>query len=176
MSYVPWQRLPEKIGSIGIPIPGGEFSLAPLDDSAEQDLVYRGPNVMMGYAESAADLATGDVLHGVLRTGDLARVDADGFYYLTGRLSRFAKLFGRRISLDDVEHDLERRYAVRVAALDRDGRLSIYAAPRGAVDAAAIGMYLAVQLGVPPKVVRVQAVDEIPLTASGKKNYPALKE
>jgi acyl-CoA synthetase (AMP-forming)/AMP-acid ligase II len=175
MSYVPWQRLHEKIGSIGVAIPGGEFSLAPLEGGGHE-LVYSGPNVMMGYAQAAADLAKGDELHGVLRTGDLARVDKEGFYYLTGRLNRFAKLFGRRVSLDDVEKDLETRFGLQVAATDRNGQLAVYVAPRGRADTAAITLHLAVDLGVPPKTIRVTPVDAIPLTASGKKNYPALTE
>lgn len=174
MSYVPWERLSEKVGSIGVPIPGGHLSLAPLEGTDQRELVYAGPNVMMGYAESAADLAAGDERQGVLRTGDLATVDADGFFYLTGRLNRFAKLFGRRISLEDVERDLEARYALQIAATDRDGQLWIYAAPRSQVDVARIVLHLAVLLKVPPKTVRVHAVDSIPLTSSGKKNYAAL--
>ena len=41
----------------------------------------------MGYAESIADLAKGDENNGVLHTGDVARRDNDGYYYITGRLS-----------------------------------------------------------------------------------------
>ena len=68
ISYVPAQRLREKVGSIGVPIPGGTLSL----DEQTGELLYSGPNVMLGYAESLADLAKGDELGGQLRTGDLA--------------------------------------------------------------------------------------------------------
>src|SRR5262249_36924146 len=123
ISYVPCDRLGQKIGSIGIPVPEGHLSLMPLDDSEMRELIYSGPNVMMGYAETAADLAAGNELGGILRTGDLASVDSDGFFYLTGRLKRFAKLFGHRISLEDVEKDIEARYAIRAAAIDHEGQL-----------------------------------------------------
>lgn len=174
ISYVPFERLGEKIGSIGIPIPNGHLSLAPLEDSDQQELIYRGPNVMMGYAESAEDLVAGDELRGTLRTGDLATVDGEGFFQLTGRLKRFAKLFGRRISLEDVERELEMRYPIRAAATDGGGRLRIYAAAREKVDLEGIGRYLARQFNVPPKSIQVDGVAEIPLTASGKKDYKAL--
>lgn len=174
ISYVPWERLADKIGSIGIAIPEGCLSLAPVEDSDQQELVYSGPNVMLGYADSAEDLAAGDELKGTLRTGDLATVDAEGFCYLTGRLKRFAKLFGRRISLDDVEKELETRYPVHAAVTDGDGQLRVYAAAREAVDLQGVGQYLAQQLRVPPKCIRVEAVTAIPLTASGKKNYKGL--
>jgi len=80
IAYVPYERLREKIGAIGIPIPAGRLSLAHREDSDAQELIYNGPNVMMGYADSAEDLATGDQLHGKLATGDLATADSEGFF------------------------------------------------------------------------------------------------
>ena len=175
ISYVPSEQLGEKIGSIGIPIPNGRLSLATREDSDQQELVYSGPNVMMGYAETAADLADGDELEGTLRTGDLATVDNDGFFFLAGRLKRFAKLFGRRISLEDVEKDLEMQYSIHAAAIDREGQLTVYAVARDEVlDRAGIARYLAQRLSVPPKYITVDAIAEIPMTASGKKDYKTL--
>src|SRR5262249_54023930 len=126
IAYVPCDRLGDKIGAIGIPIPGGRLSLAPVEDADQPELVYQGQNVMMGYAATRADLASGDDLRGTLRTGDLATADDEGFFYLAGRLKRVAKLFGRRISLEDVERELETRYPIQAAAADRDGQLLIY--------------------------------------------------
>jgi len=174
ISYVPFEQLGEKIGSIGIPVPEGHLSLAPAEDSDQQELIYSGPNVMMGYAETAADLAAGDELRGKLRTGDLAATDSDGFFFLTGRLKRFAKLFGRRISLEDVEKDIEMRYSIRAAAIDREGQLLVYAAAGHETDRVGIARYLAQRLSVPPKYITVDAIAEIPMTASGKKDYKAL--
>lgn len=174
ISYVPWQRLGDKIGCIGIAIPNGRLSLAPVEGLNQQELVYAGPNVMMGYAESVAGLAAGDELRGTLRTGDLATVDHEGFFTLIGRLKRVAKLFGRRISLEDLEHELEARYPIHAAVTDCDGRLRIHAAARGQVDLEGIGHYLAQQLNVPLKSIQVDAIAAIPLTASGKKDYKAL--
>lgn len=98
MSYLPWEAAQEKYASIGKAIPGGEFSLA--DDG---ELIYKGANVSMGYAECAEDLLKGDENHGVLHTGDLARKDEDGFYYIIGRKKRFVKVWGNRCNLDAVE-------------------------------------------------------------------------
>jgi acyl-CoA synthetase (AMP-forming)/AMP-acid ligase II len=103
ISFVPPERLAEKIGSIGIAIPGGRLTLRDVPGmETGREMIYAGPNVMMGYAECAEHLLLGDVLGGVLETGDLAVQDEDGFFHLVGRLNRFAKLFGRRISLEDV--------------------------------------------------------------------------
>ena len=62
------------------------------------EIVYRGENVMLGYAEISADLSKGDELNGILFTGDLGYMDADGFFYVNGRMKRFIKIFGLRIN------------------------------------------------------------------------------
>lgn len=82
VSVLPPDRLPDKLGSVGRAIPGGSLSIE------DGEVVYRGPNVMMGYAECAADLARGDDLGGVLRTGDPGHLDEDGLLYLTGQSIR----------------------------------------------------------------------------------------
>src|SRR5205809_871147 len=70
-----------KIGSVGIAVRQGSLAL----DQDTGELIYSGPNVMVGYADSRLELAKGDGLQGILQTGDLARRDEDGYYYITGR-------------------------------------------------------------------------------------------
>jgi len=174
ISYVPWERLGEKIGSIGIAIPGGRLDLEPVEGMSAQELIYSGPNVMMGYASAAEDLARGDTQQGKLRTGDLAERDSEGFYYLRGRLQRFAKLFGKRISLEDVELDLERTHAVSVVVVERGQGLHIFVAGHAQVEPAAIALGLARQLNVPPGSIGIESLAALPLTSTGKKDYKAL--
>jgi acyl-CoA synthetase (AMP-forming)/AMP-acid ligase II len=175
ISFVPPARLDEKIGSIGLPIPGGRLRLESLDEPGltASELVYEGPNVMMGYADTPADLARGDELRGVLRTGDLATVDAEGYFTVVGRLKRFAKLFGRRVSLEDVERELESAFPLRVIATDGGDRLDLHVASDDTVEDEALIGFLARFLAVPPKAIRVRRVAELPLTATGKKDYKA---
>jgi len=176
ISYVPPARLHRKIGAIGIPIPDGRLSLAPAEDAGEaMELVYEGPNVMMGYAESPADLALGDLQGGRLRTGDLGRVDEDGYFFLTGRLRRFAKLFGRRVGLEDVEREVEAEFPARVAATDGGDRMILHVEPTGTVDAAQIAGHVSRRLGVPPAAVVVRVLTTLPRTVAGKKDYRALE-
>ena len=109
MAYLPAELALEKVCSIGIAEPGGQLSI--VDDSgnetfegeAQGEMVYRGENVTLGYATCREDLTKGDENHGIMHTGDLARRDADGCYYIVGRLKRFLKIFGLRIGLDEVE-------------------------------------------------------------------------
>jgi acyl-CoA synthetase (AMP-forming)/AMP-acid ligase II len=175
ISYVPPERLSEKVGTIGVSIPGGRLRLEQLDsgESSAAQLVYEGDNVMMGYAEAPADLGLGDVQHRVLRTGDLATVDDDGYFTLVGRLKRFTKLFGRRVSLEDVERELESTFPVRAIATDAGEQLGVHVAVDGQVGDAELVTHLARFLAVPPAAIRMHRVAELPLTATGKKDYKA---
>ena len=82
MSYLPPGRALDKVGSMGVAIPGGKFTLIDVDGNAivepevTGELVYEGANVTLGYAECAEDLAKGDERHGRLITGDMAKRDA----------------------------------------------------------------------------------------------------
>jgi len=172
IAYVPWERLTDKIGAIGLAIPGGRLSLGDGDE-----LIYHGPNVMLGYAECAADLAKGDECGGVLHTGDLARVDEEGYYWLTGRSKRIAKLFGNRINLDEIEALLESSLKTSVAALDDDDRLQVFIAAGDNADqlqAQALEI-LREHLQVHPSGLLTHCLPALPLTASGKKDYPGLR-
>ena len=116
MAYLPAELAADKVCSIGIAEPGGRLSIINNDgvetfegeDSGE--MVYRGENVTLGYANSKEDLLKGDENHGIMHTGDLARRDADGCYYIIGRLKRFLKIFGLRIGLDEVENLIRSNY------------------------------------------------------------------
>jgi len=105
MAYLPPDLARTRSEAIGRPIPGGSFSLEPIegwpgDDTGE--LVYRGANVMTGYAHTPDDLATGALVD-TLRTGDIARCGNDGLYEVIGRTSRFVKMYGLRIDLQQAE-------------------------------------------------------------------------
>lgn len=172
MSYVPPERLAEKIGSIGIAIPGGELQLAP--DTCE--IVYRGPSVMMGYARDRAELATGDELRGTLHTGDLGRVDSEGYFFVTGRLTRFVKLTGNRIGLDEVEQLLQRELGVPVSVGGRDERMVAWIEGNddGLLDKAKALIFD--RFGLHHSLYRLRLVERLPLLPTGKKDYGALLE
>jgi acyl-CoA synthetase (AMP-forming)/AMP-acid ligase II len=170
ISYVPFEKLGGKIGSVGLAIPNGSLSV----DEINEELVYRGPNVMMGYVESRQDLAKGDELQGVLRTGDLARKDEDGYFYITGRLKRFLKMFGRRFNLDDVEQLLARRLDTSVACYGRDDLLM--AAVENAESTETIHAVICETFDLPRPAVRVVAMNELPRTSNGKLDYKRLAE
>lgn len=132
MACLPSELAMEKTGSIGRAIPEGEIFLINengevlTDPIAEGEMCYRGPNVTMGYAVCKEDLMKGDEFKGVYHTGDLARRDADGCYYVTGRLSRFLKLLSYRVSLDQSERLIQQEFGIECACSGTDHRMNIY--------------------------------------------------
>ena len=131
MAYLPAELALTKTCSIGYAEPGGELSILDNDGNesfsgeAEGEMVYRGENVTLGYAETIADLMKGDENHGVIHTGDLARRDADGCYFIIGRLKRFLKIFGLRIGLDEVEAMIKGQFHVDCYCKGDDQKLTI---------------------------------------------------
>jgi acyl-coenzyme A synthetase/AMP-(fatty) acid ligase len=180
IAYVPPDRLREKAGAIGIAIPGGRLTVEGDDrreakPRAEGELVYRGPNVMLGYATGPAELADGDVLGGVLRTGDLGYRDEDGFFFVTRRLARFAKAYGLRVSLDDIEAELvDQGPAAAVAG--RGEHIRVFVEARSGRSSHGVGPHLARAFGLPARTFAVTEVQALPTTASGKIDYAALAQ
>jgi long-chain acyl-CoA synthetase len=172
ISYVPPQTLARKIGSIGIAIPGGSLAL----DPQSQELIYRGPNAMMGYAHTHDDLARGDDLGGELRTGDLARVDADGYYYVTGRLKRFVKLAGNRMGLDELEQAAEALLHVPVSVGGRDDLLVVWIESTEPAAVETAKQWLRSQFTLHPSMMRLRLVERLPLLPTGKRDYLTLLE
>ncbi|MBQ3749380.1 MAG: AMP-binding protein [Kiritimatiellae bacterium] len=167
MSTIRTDLMPERIGSIGKAGEGGRFRV---DDG---ELVYEGPIVAMGYAVCAEDLLKGDEWKGVRRTGDLATIDADGYVTLTGRASRFLKIFGNRVSLDEVENLVKDGFAGSgCAATGADNDLHVFVC---GVSAADVEKFLVAKLHFNATVVKVHVLDSIPLNANGKTDYPKLK-
>jgi acyl-coenzyme A synthetase/AMP-(fatty) acid ligase len=177
MSYLPPQDSLTKPESIGIAIPGGEFSL--IDDKGTEikehditgELVYRGKNVSMGYATCFDDLKKEDENHGTLFTGDLARRDSDNFYYIVGRKRRFIKIFGNRINLDETESLLE-NIIPDCACTGEDDHMIIYITDKTRI--AEIQNYISVKTGINPAAFSFRQCAEIPKNSAGKILYSEL--
>ncbi len=174
MAYLPPDLAADSPHCIGIPIPGGSLRLEPVPDWPDPgvgELVYAGSNVMLGYAESAADLRVGRTVE-ELHTGDLARRTADGLFEIVGRRSRIAKVFGLRIDLHDVEASLERD-GVTACCLARDDRLAVVV-ESGHGDPGRVRLLAARACRLPVGAVRVCPLAELPRLANGKPDYPAM--
>ncbi|NUP59571.1 MAG: AMP-binding protein, partial [Pseudarthrobacter sp.] len=170
MAYLPPDLATAHPGAIGVPVPGGTFRIDPVDGLAHGELVYSGPNVMLGYAETPADLARGRTVD-ELRTGDLARMNDAGLYELLGRRSRFVKIVGLRVDLGQVERLLS---DMGVAAASTGTDRGLVVAVEGQRDTHLLAKVLAQGLGLPRTAVDLHAVDELPRLATGKIDYPAV--
>jgi acyl-CoA synthetase (AMP-forming)/AMP-acid ligase II len=167
MAVLPPDRLGDRLASAGVAIPGGSFTIA------DGEIVYRGPNVMMGYAESEAELAGGDELGGVLRTGDLGHLDEEGFLHVTGRLKRIGKVFGVRVNLDDVERWLAG--GAGAAVVPGDDRIAVFLVQADEVTRDAAARDLAARLHTRSDAFDVRAVEALPRLPSGKVDYRLLE-
>lgn len=178
MSVLKAEEVPAHPQSIGRPIPGGRFRIVDTEDGHEVapgeigELEYTGPNVTMGYAEDALELRRGDDLAGTLLTGDLARQDEQGWFYIVGRRKRFVKLFGNRVSLDHVESHL-RELGIESACTGVDDSLFVNVV-RGTVTSG-LAEAVATFVGVHKKAIQVIEVERIPRSEAGKILYSELE-
>lgn len=182
MTCLPSERLREKLGSVGPALAGGELSVRggegqELARGEIGEVYYRGPNVMLGYAESRDDLTLGDSNGGVLATGDLGYLDDEGFLYLTGRSKRISKLAGVRVSLDEIEAIASEIVGsvCQFAAVD-GGDFGVVLFAQGMSDKSPEDLRrgLARRLRVPLRLIDVYPLDALPLLPSGKTDYAEL--
>lgn len=181
MAYLPYNKSLEKCGSMGIAIPGGKFSL--IDAAGKEitepgitgELVYEGANVTLGYAKSGADLIKGDERGGKLFTGDMAKRDADGFYYIVGRKKRFLKIFGSRINLDETERMIKSRFdGLDCACVGTDDAMQIYITSVGRKDE--VLRFLSEKTGLNHVAFQIKYLDKIPKNEAGKTIYATLEK
>ena len=180
MSYLPFNISQEKLESIGIPIPGGKFSLKDLCDKNEihqsnirGELIYEGPNVSLGYANNINDLAKGDENFGKLYTGDLAYKDENGYYFITGRMKRFIKIYGNRINLDEIEQIILSKN-IECACDGVDDKMTIYTTNKDKAEE--ILNLLTSILKLNFRAFEIRVISEIPKNSSGKVLYTQLKD
>jgi acyl-coenzyme A synthetase/AMP-(fatty) acid ligase len=178
MSCLPAKDVIRKPESIGIPIPKGSFYL--LDDAENVistsdevgELYYKGPNVSLGYSYSLSDFSKGDENEGIIATGDMAKMDDEGYYYIVGRKKRFIKVFGNRISLDDVEN-LSQKNGYSCVCTGKDDKLIIYTTDEE--DLKELKNTISSKIGVHHSAITVKYIPEFPRNDSGKILYSKLQ-
>ena len=180
MGYLPPEKAIEKKGSMGIAIPGGKFYLIDPEGNAiikpytTGELVYEGRNVTLGYAECGEELKKGDERHGVLKTGDMAQFDEDGYYYIVGRKKRFLKIYGNRVNLDEVERLIKGKFEIEVASAGVDDHLYLFVLEESMLQR--VKDFVVEKTGLNPAAFHVLVIQEIPKNDSGKIQYRELEK
>lgn len=181
MAYLPYDKSLEKCGSMGIVIPNGQFSL--IDENGNEitqpevtgELIYKGDNVTLGYAECGADLIKGDENNGILVTGDMAKRDEDGFYYIVGRRKRFLKIYGSRVNLDETERMIKSQFKdIDCACTGIDDFMYVFITNEGRTED--VQKFLTNKTGLNHLAFRVRYIASVPKNESGKILYSALEE
>ncbi len=180
ISWLPPEDTLRKLGSVGFVVPGGSISLIDGDGNPVQganmegELVYRGPNVAMGYAQCGEDLNRGDEWNGVLRTGDMAEIDVDGCVFITGRLKRFIKLAGHRVSLDEVDSMIMDDLNIFSVSVGTDDHLTVFVTDEHAKEM--VADFVPKVLSAARANLRVRTVPEFPRNEGGKILYSELQK
>lgn len=171
ISYLPPEFAVEKEGSVGIPISCGEALIAESGATrGEGELLYRGPNVALGYAYCRDDVSLGDEFQGSLLTGDDVRIDDEGFIFITGRRKRFVKLQGISVNLDHIESMLKGA-GLNCIVVGRENLIFTCYADCEAQD---ILDLVNANFSFHPTNLRLQKLDAIPLNSNGKPDYASI--
>lgn len=175
IAYMPPELLVDNPDCIGNAIPGGQLSIIDptgrivTESGIEGELVYQGPNVMMGYAETRDDLSTGRVVT-ELKTGDLAVRTEKNLYKITSRIKRICKIYGKRYNLDDIEQALCEIDSSAVC-ISNDELLFIGSKNKHTAHLVA---EVKTRFGISASNIKTHYYPQTPLLASGKVDYKAV--
>jgi acyl-[acyl-carrier-protein]-phospholipid O-acyltransferase/long-chain-fatty-acid--[acyl-carrier-protein] ligase len=182
----------KEIGTIGHPLPGVAGRIVdiesgePIGFEREGLLLVTGPNVMKGYL-GREDLTNAKVRDGWYDTGDIGRIDEDGFITLTGRIQRIAKIAGEMVPLELLEEEMHKALGTT------DRVFGITAVPDKKRGERIVGLYVAhegldlpvllkclSERGLPnlwvPDERDFFLVPELPILGSGKLDLKGLKD
>lgn len=178
ISYLDWKKALSKNGSIGKNISDTKMWLVDTNDKKinspyiEGEIIFKGKNVFGGYAYSYKDL---DKINksNVLKTGDLAYFDKEGFYFITGRKSKFAKVYGIRINLEELEQNLKTR-KFETVCINFKNHIIIFVKKD---DNKKKLLDLCSKItGQSISIFKIKKIENFPRTSSGKISYQNLKE
>jgi long-chain acyl-CoA synthetase len=164
---------PSKIGSVGKALKGGSLTISDKGPDQTGEILYSGPNVMLGYSESRRDLLRGDELGGTLKTGDIGYIDEDDFLHITGRIKRIGKIAGIRLSLDEVESLL--RNLGQVAVIGTDESIVVFHTCRDAELVQNEVISLSAKIKIHRSFLKFKIIEDLPVNANGKIDYNKLK-
>jgi acyl-coenzyme A synthetase/AMP-(fatty) acid ligase len=181
ISYLSPSDIDKKLGSIGKAIPGGKMWIQnDLGETVKQinsigELVYSGENVSMGYALSLSDLMLGDENKGILRTGDLARCDSDGYFFIEGSINRFIKIYGNRISLYSLERIIFDKGFENVV-IGGNNQILICVSKNKNLSVDKLKSEVSKEININHRSIQIKIVSDFPRLANGKIDYKVMQK
>ncbi len=188
ITWLPPERLDDKPGSVGLPIEGVALRIVrddgtPAAQGEDGEVCVQGPGVMLGYWRDPV-VTTRVLKDGWLHTGDVGRLDAEGFLFLDGRRSDMIKTGAHRVFPGDIEEAIAELPGVsEVAAIGIDDEVLgqvikayVVPHPHDTPDVAAIRAHCRQRLAAYKVPRHIEFVDALPRTASGKIRRAALAE
>ena len=179
ISYLPPEHIEKKLGSVGVPIPGGEIFIYDPDKNGIGEIVYKGDNIFMGYAESI-DFLNNPKYEKIQQwhTGDLGYIDPDGYLFITGRKKRFIKLFGKRYNLDSLKSQFVGKVSIEFELIEiKDDLVIVFSAEdmSKSEDHNLLTKLISRHLNVPKKTIQVKFVNQFTYNSNSKINFNELK-
>ncbi|MFS1704607.1 AMP-binding protein [Alteromonas sp. AMM-1] len=168
MAFLDPQKVLKKPDSIGQAIPGGRLEIRMQNNDAGE-LYYKGQNVMLGYVECTEQLAELNP-EDWLATGDLARQDEEGDFFIVGRIKRIIKVAGERVNLDALEQFYSDD-AMQVRCVGEDNKVVFFALQK---HLGALQEKMATHPLLPARNQMVSGLGEWPLLSNGKPDYQQL--
>ena len=181
MTTLAHEQFLEAPQSVGIALDGGKIEVhdehgVMCGIGVPGSVRYRGPNVMLGYAVNRADLILGDTQNGILETGDLGWLDAQGRLTLTGRAKRFGKVYGLRVSLDEIERLLSDVGNFVVMQRQENQLDLVTERPSLEKKIAGAQILLKQHFNIPANAYKFHSVEAFAYTARNKIDYAAMEK
>jgi acyl-CoA synthetase (AMP-forming)/AMP-acid ligase II len=169
-----------KFGSVGVPAPNTECKVVDLESgetlehNKEGEVCVRGPQIMKGYLNRAEATAATVDTEGWLHTGDIGYADADGHFFIVDRAKELIKYKGFQVPPAELEALLLTHPQVADAAVipcqdDEAGEIpKAFVVLRGEATATELIDFVATRVASYKKIRRLEFIDKIPKSASGK--------
>jgi long-chain acyl-CoA synthetase len=168
ISYIELKNLKKKINSVGQVIKGGKISI----NQKNQEIIYEGLNIFKGYALERKDLVYCENIK-KLKTGDKGYLDSENYLYITGRIKRDVKIYGKRLNLDILEKFLYNRFRDKVLCKSNENQIIIFGIKKQ--NEKKIKKVISSEFGLPVLSVRFKKISKFPINKNNKIDYSKLK-